>query len=349
MKYGGTGYSEGFLRDHVFAPESMTVRFLDRFWSPAELFITALCVAGLVFWVRRIWKEAAAGARAKTAWMPTAYLILLDPEILFFALVSFAFSCLPVPLLYFAGTYQKTNGALSWIGLILGSRQRTMTLPPLTPEVVAIALALIAGFGLCFLLAAAGARVMTFGAVYTAHRRIAGGSPNILGTSFALLRRLPSILLVLADFRRTAGVEGAFAAQYLMCRGEDARTAVEHSVQMVRSMGGGSRLSGGVTQAGIRFAPVRTSSELVSAFTMGFVPAWLLSFYVAFGLGPSDSLPWILFGLFGTLIGYGLAGLNLMSFLNSIYLTAVFSRKGETAGSPLLANYDPRHLTSPFA
>ena len=342
MAYG-SGVEEAV--HHMLSPDSMTVHFMDRLWSPAELIVTLLCVTVLTLWLRRNWKEAAAGFKAKKAWLPTAYLIILDPEILVFALLSFAFSVLPFALLYFAGAAPKTNGALAWIGWLLGSKQETMTLPPLSLEVIFIALSLVAAFGLCFIISVAGARIMNFGAVYTAHKRISGGSPNIIEASLIVLKRLPDIIRVLLDFRRSAGVEGAFVPQYLMCHGEEPQAALEHSA--LRASQAGGRAS--FIWYGIRFAPVRTATELSRALAIGFIPAWLLSFYITFGFLPADSLPWTIFGLFGTILGYMLACLNLLSFINSVFLTAVFSNTGDSAGSPLLANYAPRHLTAPFA
>jgi len=323
--------------------------FPDRAGDPVGLIVMGLGLALLAWWGLRLWlaSTSSSGSGKKKAWTPTLRIIMADPEILFFGLVSTAFSCLPFLLLYFAGTNATANAAMAWAASLFASGTATTLLPPLTPEVILTALLLLPGFFLAFALSAAAARLMHFAVVHTAWRRLSGDSPGFHGALGTLLRRSPEIAAALADIRGTAGTGGTFLPQYMMIKGESRKEAARHSATRASLMDGGKGPS--TVLAGIAFRPVRPAKELETPFFIGAVVAWLSSFVVAFGFGPVDNVPWIIFGLFGTIIGYCLAALNLMALLNSVYLTAVFlARDGTAAASPLLSAYDPMHLRRPF-
>ena len=114
----------------------------------------------------------------------------------------------------------------------------------------------------------------------------------------------------------------------------------------LRTAGQRAKPKGGVLA--VALAVTRPAAELQDAILIGFIPAWLFSFYLTFGLGPADAdLWWIIFGLFGSLLIYILAAANFVSFINSVYLTAFFFARGG-GRSPLLGGYPPGALENPF-
>jgi len=197
--------------------------FPDRASDPAGLIVMGLGLALLAWWGLRLWLASPSSSGKRKAWVPTLRIIMADPEILFFGLVSTAFSCLPFLLLYFAGANARTNAVLAWAAALSGSGTATALLPPLTMETILTALLLFPGFFLAFALSAAAARLMHFAVVHTVWRRLSGDSPGFYGALSTLLRRTPEIAAAMADIRGAAGAAGAFLPQYMMIRGSRGR------------------------------------------------------------------------------------------------------------------------------
>jgi hypothetical protein len=322
------------------------INFLNRDWYPWELLAVFCCVAALLYWLYTLYARYHGSPRSGRVWAATFRLVLRDPEILLLWLLSTAVSFAPFTLLYFAGLNPKTHAALLLLGAFAGSGEALSRFRG-GPDTAVIAAVLAAVLAACFALVYVLARLLNFAAVYTAWRRLKGGEPGLFEALGAVRARLGGILSILADPASSAGYAGAFLPQYMMCEGLGAEAAAESSLALaLRTAGQRAKPKGGVLA--VALAVTRPAAELQDAILIGFIPAWLFSFYLTFGLGPADAdLWWIIFGLFGSLLIYILAAANFVSFINSVYLTAFFFARGG-GRSPLLGGYPPGALENPF-
>ena len=323
------------------------INFLNRAWYLWELLAVFACCAALLYWLYTLYARYGASPRSGRAWTATFRIISRDPEILLLWLLSTAVSFAPFTLLYFAGLDPRTHAALLLLGTLGGSGEALSHFHGFGPDTLVVAAALAAVFAACFALVYAVAKLLNFAAVYAAWRRLEGGEPGFFEAYGAVRARLGDILSVLADPVSSAGYAGAFLPQYLLCRGQGAGEAAQNSLALaVKIAGQRAKPKGGLLT--VALAVTRPAAELKDAILIGFIPAWLFSFYLTFGLGPADAdLWWIIFGLFGSLLIYILAAANFVSFINSVYLTAFFFARGG-GRSPLLGGYPPGTLDNPF-
>ena len=323
------------------------INFLNRAWYPWELLAVFACCAALLYWLYTLRARYGASLRSTRAWTATFRIISRDPEILLLWLLSTAVSFAPFTLLYFAGLNPRTHAALLLLGTLGGSSEALSYFSDFGPDTLVVAAALAAVFAVCFALVYAASKLLNFAAVYAAWRRLEGGEPGVLEAAGAVRARLGDILSLLADPVSSAGYAGAFLPQYLLCRGQGAEEAAQSSLALaIKIAGQRAKPKGGALT--VALAVTRPAAELREAILIGFIPAWLFSFYLTFGLGPADAdLWWVIFGLFGSLLIYILAAANFVSFINSVYLTAFFFARGG-GRSPLLGGYPPGALENPF-
>lgn len=329
------------------AAAALMINFLNRAWYPWELLTVFGCCAALLYWFYTLYARYSASLRSPKAWTATLGIIMRDPEILLLWLLCTAISFAPFTLLYFAGLNPRTHAALQLLGTFSGSSPALAYLQDFGPDTVVIAAALAAVFAACFVLVYVLTRLLNFTAVFTVWRRLEGGEPGLLEAFAAVRARLGDILYTLADPASSAGYAGAFLPQYLLCRGQRAAEAAASSLALAVDIAGQrAKPKGGALN--VALAVTKPAAELRDAFMIGFVPAWVFSFYLTFGLGPADAeLWWVIFGLFGSLLIYILAAANFAAFLNSVYLTAFFFSRGG-GRSPLLGGYAPGTLQNPF-
>ena len=310
------------------------------------MIFAAICAALVVYCLAQFCIALFGKRGEKSAWFASVRVAAQDPLLIYFPYLSFAFFMVPFVLLYFAAFSAKTTGALAWIGIFLGSETPIAALPPFTRGTglgVLLILGVVAAFGLAGYLLI---RVMNCAAVHIVNRRLAA-EPQATGTAAALVKHFPAIMSALLKFRRSAGVNGTFVPQYLMCRGEDASSAILHSAELVSRLGLPAGENKPSKILGMEFAQVRTTAELSGAFMVGIIPVAFLAEYLAIAAVPGDNFKFAMAVLFGTAIVYALAFFSLASLLDSVYLTAVFAKTSGSA-SPQLLCFESAHLARPF-
>lgn len=323
------------------------IYFLGHTWYLWELLAVLacsaflLCCAGAVCFFFGSWRAAA------RTWAASFAIIRRDPELFLLWALSTAVSFAPLTLLYLAAAAPATHAALMLLLDLAGAGGALSAFQPSDPQTLPLAALLAAFFAGCAALTYISTRLLNFAAVYTAWRRLAGGTPGLAEALAAVGRRAFALIGVLADFRFSAGHDGAFLPQYMLCLGQRPAEAAENSRALAAELAGrraGPRGSAPDPETRL----TRPAAELQTPLLLGFVPAWVFSFCLTFGLGPADAeLWWIIFGLLGSPLIYMLAAANFVSFINSVYLTAFFfSRSG--GRSPLLEAYPPAALRNPF-